>query len=149
MANTCRFRGATCHKCHRRGHIAKACLRGQSEGTRKQPQHTEHKRQAHHLEEQSPSHSEEQVTDITLFQVTQPSSRKPITLSIEVNGQQLPMELDTGAAVSIISTQTRQQMFPEVPLINTSFCGHRWLNCRQQFVHSSDLFQLKLPAMVQ
>ena len=56
------------------------------------------------------------MNDITLFQVTQPSSRKPIALDMEVNGKKLTMELDTGAAVSLISTHTKRQMFPEVPL---------------------------------
>ena len=36
-----------------------------------------------------------------------------------MNGKKLTMELDTGAAVSLISTHTKKQMFPEVPLINT------------------------------
>ena len=57
---------------------------------------------------------------MTLFQVSQPRTHQPMTVNVEINGQQLDMELDTGAAVTLISTQTHQQLFPDVPLINTS-----------------------------
>ncbi len=38
---------------------------------------------------------------------------------MEVNGLQLAMEMDTGAAVSVISASTRTQLFPECPLRNS------------------------------
>ena len=114
----CRFRDATCHKCQKRGHIAKACRGGRPRVTRRQPS-TEHK-QAHNIQEPLPPPAEEQLNDMTLFQVSQPRTHQPITVNVEINGQQLDMELDTGAAVTLISTKTHQQLFPDVPLINTS-----------------------------
>ena len=59
---------------------------------------------------------EEQVNDITLFTVDKTSTRKPIVIEMEVNGRKLLMELDTGAAMSLISTSTHSHMLPDVPL---------------------------------
>ena len=113
-ANSCRFMQATCHKCHKRGHIAKVCRSGQKQMSNqpkvqepRQPKKTTH------------SIQEEQSTELTLFNVNQPSSSQPIMVELEVNGQKLPMELDTGTAVSLISSTTKERMFPDVPLINT------------------------------
>ena len=47
-------------------------------------------------------------------------SPNPITLTLDVNGQRLPMQLDTGAAVSLISTRTHKRLFPRCPLAKTS-----------------------------
>ena len=59
---------------------------------------------------------EEQVNDITFFTMERSTTRKPIVIEMEVNGRQLPMELDTGAAVSLISTTTQSTLFPDIPL---------------------------------
>ena len=40
-------------------------------------------------------------------------SSKSIEVSLIVNGKRLTMELDTGAAVSIISEATRKELFPD------------------------------------
>ena len=39
---------------------------------------------------------------------------------ITINGKKTQMELDTGAAVSIISTKTKAKLFPEEPLVDSS-----------------------------
>jgi len=41
---------------------------------------------------------------------------KPITVTVEINGQSLLMEVDTGPAVSLISQETWQKSFPQVKL---------------------------------
>ena len=43
-------------------------------------------------------------------------------MDIEINGQVLNMEIDTGAAVSIISKATHQKLFSEVPIKSASLC---------------------------
>ena len=40
----------------------------------------------------------------------------PIVIALAVNGKDLQMELDTGAAISIISKATKEALFPEVTL---------------------------------
>ena len=37
---------------------------------------------------------------------------EPLSISLPVNGMILPMEIDTGAAVSIIPERVRQELFP-------------------------------------
>ena len=64
--------------------------------------------------------SKQEPANFTLFRVGEARSHGPIVVTVEVNQQPLEMELDTGAAVSIISTSTKDQMFPSVPLISTS-----------------------------
>ncbi len=42
----------------------------------------------------------------------------PIMVELMINGKKVLMELDTGAAVSVISTQTKAQMFPQSSLMH-------------------------------
>ena len=45
-----------------------------------------------------------------------PSATHPITLELSVDDKTLHMELDTGAAMSIISEKTHKKLFGDVPL---------------------------------
>ena len=56
-----------------------------------------------------------------MFRVEEPQSHQPMIIQVEVQGKQLSMELDTGAAVSIISSITKQQMFPAEQLLSTYY----------------------------
>ena len=73
-----------------------------------------------HTVQESAIHAEEEPANFTLFRVGEARSHGPIVVTVEVNQQPLEMELDTGAAVCIISTSTKDQMFTYVPLISTS-----------------------------
>jgi len=44
----------------------------------------------------------------------------PIMVELTINGQKTTMELDTGAAVSVISTQTKTEMFPQTRLMSST-----------------------------
>lgn len=48
------------------------------------------------------------------------SSAKPITLRVELDGHPLSMEVDTGAAVSLVSEQTYNALFPDIPLLEST-----------------------------
>ena len=50
-----------------------------------------------------------------LYRLNEHSS-EPINVTVTINGKQLTMELDTGAAVSIISDHTRRNLFSELKL---------------------------------
>ena len=41
---------------------------------------------------------------------------KPITVDVEIEGQTVQMEVDTGAAVSLITEQQQQELFPSAVL---------------------------------
>ena len=47
-------------------------------------------------------------------------THEPIVVTLGVNGQQLPVEVGTGAAVSVISTTTRENLFHSCQLNSTS-----------------------------
>ena len=94
----CRFAEAVCHFCHKRGHIAKVC-RLKQKGTNERSQQTsQHTNTVEENETQS-----EEVYD--LYTVTK-SHKKPIYVTVTAHKKPLKMEIDTGAAVSIISKLT-------------------------------------------
>jgi len=47
-------------------------------------------------------------------------ARQPIVVIMIINGQKVPMEVDTGAAVSVISSATKKQLFPNSQLSDTT-----------------------------
>ena len=46
-------------------------------------------------------------------------NNKPITVQMELNGQKVLMEVNTGAAVSLMSVITQKQLFPKVTLMKS------------------------------
>ena len=58
----------------------------------------------------------ESLEEYPLNQLTQNSGSKPIELNVDVLGKSISMELDTGAAVSLISEETYKKSFPDVSL---------------------------------
>ena len=44
------------------------------------------------------------------------SANRPFNLNVTINGTIVPMELDTGAAVSIMSVNTQKKYFPNIKL---------------------------------
>ena len=57
------------------------------------------------------------ITDeIQLYTISAKSATCLITVDVQINGKQLPMVVDTGAALSIISEQTWKNNFPGITL---------------------------------
>ena len=119
VPSACRFRDATCHKCQKKGHIAKACRSGPAAHRRKLQQESPQRgtRQVQAIEQGTVLDPE--VEEFTMFRVGG-KPHEPIVVTLSVNGQQLPMEVDTGAAVSVISSTTRANLFHSCPLSSTS-----------------------------
>ena len=63
--------------------------------------------------------SDSEDTALPLFKVGRKALR-PIVVTLNVSGRRLPMEVDTGAAVSIISAGTKEELFPDFQLTSTS-----------------------------
>ena len=59
--------------------------------------------------------SEESV----ILRVGRPPS-KPITVTVEIDGKSIPMEVDTGSAVSLISEDAQKKCFPQAKLNGTT-----------------------------
>ena len=112
----CKFKDATCHKCGKTGHIAPAC-RSSKSPQRKQPRTTPQRSKTLHVEaeEQSPDDANSSDGDFKLLKLSKNSS-DPIMVSVKLNEQSLEMEVDTGAAFSVISEVTRQAVFEKETL---------------------------------
>ena len=52
----------------------------------------------------------------------------PVYAQVQINGKPLTMELNTGAALSIISDETRKAVFPEVKLRPSDLVLKRYTN---------------------
>ena len=117
--NNCKFRNATCRRCQKKGHIARVCRSGRAlEESRGQAAPCTRNRGQVHTIEQTPVVNEEEAT-FALFRL-EGKTHHPIVVTLEVNGVQLPMEVDTGAAVSVISSTTRDKFFPKCSLRSTT-----------------------------
>ena len=120
----CRFRDAECHQCKKKGHIAAACRThplpngrpaGKQQKTtdgsqrRRNPQRTRWVAAEDH--ESGASDTEE----LQLFAIGERSSR-PLQADVLIEGKALRMEIDTGAAVSIISDKQMKTLLPDAIL---------------------------------
>lgn len=109
-ASECWCRTVECYHCGKQGHLARVCRskRGdykeptQGRGRQRRPQRTQ----------QQPELSSGQKDTYTLFPVQDPS-RKPVTLPVLLNDSPLEMEVDTGAAASVISEKTYGALWPK------------------------------------
>lgn len=115
MPNCCRFRDLICHKCQKKEHNAKMCKSGRPPNGN-QSQKGE---KSVGVVEETPASSKDEIDkELIMFQVTS-KPQCPIVVIMGVNGQQVPMELDTGAAVSVISSATRERLFPNCQVTKT------------------------------
>ena len=101
-ARECRFADATCHFCKKRGHIAPACLQKKKSGTK----NTKHV---------AAVSEDSDIEEFSLHTVAS-SPGQPIMVSLDVEGRELEMELDTGAAFSVISEDTYTRKFADLQL---------------------------------
>ena len=115
-----------CHHCNKKGHIAPVCCSKTKEqkrtskptGGHKQGQH-----RANHVHEDTPSlvlDTSASSGDEYHIHLLDECSSHPITIDVFVNRRPLSMEVDTGAAVSIISEKTHQMLFADLKLHRTT-----------------------------
>ena len=130
-ANSCRFKNECCFRCGKRGHIAAVCR-----GSRQEPEEAneDHKRlqlprsreprqqrrpsrhvrfMKHHQGDQEDSNSDSDDLKIKqIFVIGMKSASGPFEVEMSLNDQPIRMEVDTGAAVSIISQAQFRQLLP-------------------------------------
>ena len=110
LANTCRFRDAECRRCQKRGHIARMCRSTGVQNPRKppgsKPGATRDTKWVQVEED-----DDEEDNQLPVFKLGQKAS-PPIVVTMEVEGIHLPMEVDTGTAVSVISARTKEARLP-------------------------------------
>ena len=100
----CKYRNYTCHSCGRASHITEAC--------KSKPQ------KVNKVEEPEPSQvsSHDSVSPSSTSLYNLGWGRNGIEVPVELNGTPLLMELDTGAGVSLISSETYTRHFKDTPL---------------------------------
>ncbi|XP_042145634.1 uncharacterized protein LOC121835469 [Ixodes scapularis] len=104
MSKDCVHASATCFGCGKKGHIQRICQADEraNESNRRK-----------NLKVLS------RASDAALNGVTCPE-QTPINVRVIVNETPLEMELDTGAAVSVISAKQQQRLFPSLQLTATA-----------------------------
>ena len=127
-SHQCRYRETECHACGKIGHLAKVCRSSHPPQTAK-PTNPKGKGTTDKLRRQnwvdSTTEETEPFPDDTLFKV-QGHSTRPITVTLELNGQSIVMEVDMGAAVSLMSVATQQKLFPDAQLQETTVKLHTY-----------------------
>ena len=118
LTSQCRFKEAVCNNCHKKGHLAKICRAPQQKQDRPV---TKKWVQPHKgtkwIDAGKPEQNSDADSELPLFKIGDANKTvHPITMDMEINGQVLKMEIDTGAVVSIISKTTYQKLFSEVPI---------------------------------
>ena len=102
-APDCRFKNATCHKCGKQGHLKSVCRshkptpKGKNRSTRWMDKE---------------ENSEDSGDEILKVYSVGNSSTKPIHVEIQIDGKPISMEVDTGAAVSLMSQKKLKQALP-------------------------------------
>lgn len=115
----CRFRKAKCHSCWKTGHIAKMC--------RSKPANREVKQVQVGVQQSSSPDSD--LGEYSILSNSRSKSSPPITVEVNMSGQLVTMELDTGAAATVMSNTTFRKLFPNMkthrsPLILNTYSGH-------------------------
>ncbi|KAK3753660.1 hypothetical protein RRG08_067156 [Elysia crispata] len=104
----CKFKTASCYKCGKQGHIAKACLSKTSapssspqRGSSRRQNQSHHQRQ-HFIDTPVQAPSSDALPEFNLFSISS-SNTTPINVQMTVNGKNIEFQLDTGAALTVMT----------------------------------------------
>ena len=111
----CKFRDADCYNCGKRGHIAPAFRSPKKLPTRKNNPTKPHSQPAdqEYVTADEPESTDEEC--LPLFTVGG-GTTPPIKVPLIINDASITMELDTGAAITIISEKYFKEFFENTPL---------------------------------
>ena len=102
----CKFKEAKCHQCGKVGHIKPVC---RSRPVDKADQPPTRRRNVHCVQDDMDT---EPTKEYTLFNLTANKRSHPFQVTVCVDGQDLAMEIDTGASLSLISEETQKSLWP-------------------------------------
>ena len=97
----CQFKDSECHFCHKKGHIFKVCRKktGSQQGKRTTTPHGTN------------TVAEPDEVEYPLHALTT-GKNQPLTVNLKINNDDLQMEVDTGATLSIISKKAYERLWP-------------------------------------
>ncbi len=108
-ANDCRARSYTCHNCGKQGHLAKVCRGGKLSSTPGESKvNKDHKAYCMEPDFETPVNAE---ANYTMYKTSAQNKEPPLIANVLVNNCKVPMEIDTGASVSIMSETTYNSVF--------------------------------------
>ena len=116
LHTACPFKDATCHYCGKTGHLASVCRTKLKNRQQKKSDATKQENWVQTDFQEIASGSDSDPAS-TIFQLgSERRAPHPITVTVLVNNRPLQMELDTGAAVSIISEREQHRLYPHISL---------------------------------
>ena len=104
----CHFKEETCRFCSKKGHIEKACL------SKKAQQKNQSKKQK---SKPVKTVEEEELLSVSINMVKRSNV---ISVTSKIEEKYLPMELDTGSAISVIPIKIYKELFSHKPLSVTN-----------------------------
>ena len=104
-ASKCKFKEAECHWCHKRGHIRKKC-RSRIQATQESAQVSKPRAAQSNFLEASENGEQEYVDMFTLNNLKDTS---PMCVNLHINHEELNFEVDTGAAMTVMSERSSRQ----------------------------------------
>ena len=106
QGGVCHFRSRVCFQCGMKGHLRSMSL-GEPARPNKRPQAVKQ------VAEQQPD--QDNNDDFTLWTITG-DQKAGYHVNVLINGKHVQMELDTGAAVSVLSEQEWNELFPKTQI---------------------------------
>ena len=128
-SDKCKYREMLCFKCGKKGHLQSVCRsKGSNSNGKSQPstvhQYSQNRHRQQHRPRPRQQHRAKYITvkeeeintndtaELSLFQVDSGIDRKPIHVKVLLDNKQIQMEVDTGAAVSLMSNKQYEHLFP-------------------------------------
>ncbi len=127
----CRFLRAECYKCGKKGHIREVCNSGSAENRRQEMDidevsgHVREGRSSGYAESQRQERGIDEGDGDCIYSVMQCDDKSKLFVNLEIGGKSVLFQVDTGAAATLISMTTYEQLgSPPCASLNTVFYGY-------------------------